>query len=93
MKKILLIASIVLFSIECKKDTHAPQYGCEYGVNKTTGQRGFIFCVIHSVYNAGNDQAAADAASDAAGVHRVDVSVLANYDQLEWIANQSCNCQ
>lgn len=91
MKKFLLIA--LLFSA-CKKDSTQDklQYGCEYGVNKTTGVREFIFCVPHDIYMAGNNQAAANSVADNLGIAHVDVSIVANYTSIEFVPNANCDC-
>lgn len=94
MKQILLI---ILFFVACKKDNSNSQdkiiYGCEYGINKITGEKEYMQCVPHDIYMAGYNQAAANSIADNLGIAHVDVSNVENYTDWEWQENEHCDCQ
>lgn len=92
MKKYFIVFIVL---IACNKTTTQDklQTGCEYGVNKSTGNREFIQCVPREVYAAGTNQTAVNSICDSYGIARIDISIVKNYSDLDFTVNANCNCQ
>lgn len=92
MKKILLAAVLTFSLFACKKDNPLRDYGCVYGVSKSTGIRTYIRCGDKEIYNTGYNQVAADKVAAQKKIPQENVIVMKAFTNWEFIPNNKCNC-
>lgn len=94
MNFILALAfSVFLFSCKKNNDKKFKDYGCVYGVRISTNIREFIRCGHIDIYNAGNNQTAANTIADNRGIPRENVSNMNLYKNWEFNPNEKCDCK
>lgn len=89
----LLLCFTVCFSCKKDNDPKYENYGCVYGVEKSTGERKYIRCGHFEIYQSGYNQTAADIKASNLGIPRENVSVMNLYSNWEFIPNENCDCQ
>lgn len=91
MKKLIIILAGILL-LCCKKEQPFKDFGCLYGTNKVTGQRQYIKCVHREIYQAGNNQTAANTIAARLHLPAQDVSYWNAFTGIEFHANSKCDC-